>query len=49
MRYGAAKGRLGRCFFIDMDKLMVFRAIGELINTLLIQCDPVANTQLRAY
>ncbi|MNE33622.1 hypothetical protein D3C80_1273050 [compost metagenome] len=46
---GAAEGSLLGSFRIDVDELMVFCAIGELVDALLIDGEPLGVAQILAY
>jgi len=49
MRNGAAVGTFtGRAFDVDVNPLVVIRAIGKLVNSLLVDSDPVGNAELAA-
>jgi hypothetical protein len=42
----SAKWRLGRRLLVNMNKLMVFSAIGKRVDAILLNCHPVARGQL---
>src|SRR5690606_31104578 len=49
MRDGAAKWRVLRFFFVNMDELVIFGAVGKFVDAVLTGCKPVGHAHFLAF